>query len=492
MTRALYVVRSSGALPATVVIPSRSAWRAATTIATASSWPGIAVEDQRARATSARRRRRRRRRGRPGGRPTRPRTSPPSRRHRSTGPTPGGRRRAGRSRSPAPGAPSRPCMTVYASIVAGPAASSPLASSRRGEGVDLVLRVGVAEAARPAARCRRRRTRASWRSRRWPTRGPSRPAAGAGRCTTVAMACIDVVVPRTAGERQAAGAGQLAVESTGRATGRRAARPTGSTSRGRRWRCRRCRRRRARAPACRRARWPACGRTCRGWTRTGARGSRCPSAGRPSGPRRRRGARPPRPSTMMIAAPMSTSLLEFMYLRYGRPMRRLLADVVRISSGVLASRIHAAGLSAATSLKRDHSSLTAHEVLLGIAAGGGADRRLEHRVDLHRQVRRPARPRPGGSCRGPRRASPAAGPRAPSATSSSAFCLRARMRVRHASPPVSTTMSTLAGEDLLRRRVDERLGRVAAGRRVGELARRLAEALGDDPAPGCRTSTTAS
>ena len=40
MTRALYVVRSSGALPATVVMPSRSVWRAATTIATASSWPG--------------------------------------------------------------------------------------------------------------------------------------------------------------------------------------------------------------------------------------------------------------------------------------------------------------------------------------------------------------------------------------------------------------------------------------------------------------------
>ena len=39
-------------------------------------------------------------------------------------------------------------------------------------------------------------------------------------------------------------------------------------------------------------------------------------------------------------------------------MRRLLADVVRISSALLASRIHAAGLSAATELNRDHSSLT--------------------------------------------------------------------------------------------------------------------------------------
>ena len=40
MTRALWVVRSSGALPATVVMPSSSVWRAATTIAIASSWPG--------------------------------------------------------------------------------------------------------------------------------------------------------------------------------------------------------------------------------------------------------------------------------------------------------------------------------------------------------------------------------------------------------------------------------------------------------------------
>ena len=40
MTSALRVVRSSGALPATVVTPSSSVWRAATTSAIASSWPG--------------------------------------------------------------------------------------------------------------------------------------------------------------------------------------------------------------------------------------------------------------------------------------------------------------------------------------------------------------------------------------------------------------------------------------------------------------------
>ena len=88
----------------------------------------------------------------------------------------------------------------------------------------------------------------------------------------------------------------------------------------------------------------------------------------------------------MIAAPMSTSLLEFMYLRYGSPISRFCADVVRISSGVLASRIHAAGLSAATAENRGPQLADPHEVLLGVPAGGGADRRLEHRVDLHRQV----------------------------------------------------------------------------------------------------------
>ena len=40
MTMAFRVVDSSGALPATVVMPSRLVWRAATTIAIASSWPG--------------------------------------------------------------------------------------------------------------------------------------------------------------------------------------------------------------------------------------------------------------------------------------------------------------------------------------------------------------------------------------------------------------------------------------------------------------------
>ncbi len=40
MMIALRVVDDSGALPLTVVMPTSSVWRAATTIAIASSWPG--------------------------------------------------------------------------------------------------------------------------------------------------------------------------------------------------------------------------------------------------------------------------------------------------------------------------------------------------------------------------------------------------------------------------------------------------------------------
>ena len=59
----------------------------------------------------------------------------------------------------------------------------------------------------------------------------------------------------------------------------------------------------------------------------------------------------------MSAAAMSTSLFEFMYFGYGNPTMRLSADAVRICSAVFASRIQAFGLSAATALKRAHSSL---------------------------------------------------------------------------------------------------------------------------------------
>src|SRR6476620_12315240 len=59
----------------------------------------------------------------------------------------------------------------------------------------------------------------------------------------------------------------------------------------------------------------------------------------------------------MTAAAMSTSLLEFMYLVYGRPTIRFDGDGVRISCGVRACCNHAAGLCEATVLNRDHSAL---------------------------------------------------------------------------------------------------------------------------------------
>src|SRR4051794_8772589 len=61
---------------------------------------------------------------------------------------------------------------------------------------------------------------------------------------------------------------------------------------------------------------------------------------------------------MMSAAAMSTSLLEFMYFGYGKPIIRLSGPGVRISSGVRLRCNQALGLPAATDEKRDHSSDT--------------------------------------------------------------------------------------------------------------------------------------
>ena len=58
----------------------------------------------------------------------------------------------------------------------------------------------------------------------------------------------------------------------------------------------------------------------------------------------------------MSAAAMSTSLFEFMSFGYGVPIIRFDGDGVRISSALFASRTHAYGLPAATSLNRAHSS----------------------------------------------------------------------------------------------------------------------------------------
>ena len=58
------------------------------------------------------------------------------------------------------------------------------------------------------------------------------------------------------------------------------------------------------------------------------------------------------------AAAMSTDMLAFMNLVYGKLICRLRADGVRMSSAVMLSRTQAFGLSCATSLNRDHSSET--------------------------------------------------------------------------------------------------------------------------------------
>jgi len=58
---------------------------------------------------------------------------------------------------------------------------------------------------------------------------------------------------------------------------------------------------------------------------------------------------------MMMAAPMSTLLFEFITLRYGNPTIRFCGVMAAISSDDIGVRVHAYGLSAATWLNRDHS-----------------------------------------------------------------------------------------------------------------------------------------
>ena len=57
---------------------------------------------------------------------------------------------------------------------------------------------------------------------------------------------------------------------------------------------------------------------------------------------------------MISAAPMSTIMLAFMNLVYGKLIARFRGDGVRISSAVMLCRTQAFGFSWATSLKRDH------------------------------------------------------------------------------------------------------------------------------------------
>ena len=115
----------------------------------------------------------------------------------------------------------------------------------------------------------------------------------------------------------------------------------------------------------------------------------------------RRGARAASTEQMMIAAPMSTSLFEFMYLRYGRPIEAVArADVVRISSAVLASRIHACRVVGGDGAEPGPQLADRDEVLVG---DRGRRRRGSRSRTSGRSApagTRRARPRPGGSCRG--------------------------------------------------------------------------------------------
>ena len=145
---------------------------------------------------------------------------------------------------------------------------------------------------------------------------------------------------------------------------------------------------------------------------------------------------------MMSAAAMSTSLFEFMYFRYGKPIIRLPRRDGRRSPRPSSRRwIHAYGLAAATAVKRAHSSLILRTCASTVSAGGGPDRGLEHRVHLHRQE-----DAPGDLARVAhlellaehdrrlvvRRLRPL----------EVAPALRARIRVRHASPPARMATSS--------------------------------------------------
>ena len=183
MTRALWVVRSSGALPATVVIPTRSHRWAATTMAMASSWPGSQSRITAGRSTAVAGFRHavlRSYRGERSGRPTRhPSTRWPCRR-RWTSPMPDGRRVARTRRWPTaaccPGRAS-PCTPRSSP----PSASCCSAATTCRQAVDLGLRLIMAK---PVGRRRRgvdtervlRQVPASW-----PTPGPARRCARAVR-----------------------------------------------------------------------------------------------------------------------------------------------------------------------------------------------------------------------------------------------------------------------------------------------------------------------
>ena len=297
------------------------------------------------------------------------------------------------------GSPSRENITEYASMSAGPAASAPIGEFPLRERVDLVLGRLVAEAAvGGVGRVHAERVLGHVAAVRphQPARRRSLAQLGHDRRDRVHR----VVVPRAATEREAAGPRPLPLHRVdaerlcAELDGRREARVEVDRVRPRRSTCRP-----VRARAARPARSPGCGRTCRGSTRSRARGSRSPECGntqRSSAMPRRRAA-----STehMISAAPMSTSLLEFISFGYGNPIIRFAGPTVVISSGDLRladPRVRVAGGDVA---EVGPQLAEVRLVLLDGAARSGAQRGLEHRVDLDRHDDADVRARRDGSCR---------------------------------------------------------------------------------------------
>ncbi len=146
---------------------------------------------------------------------------------------------------------------------------------------------------------------------------------------------------------------------------------------------------------------------------------------------------------MMSAAAMSTSLLEFIDFVYGKPIIRLRSVGVRISSAVIAVRSHACGLFAATSEKRDHSSLatTCCSSTVRPAAARMAVSNIGYTCTGMAMPRASSASwfivRSSPMSRGMR---PSGAFGQPSVATSTPAAL-ARPRVRHASPPISTARS---------------------------------------------------
>ena len=182
---------------------------------------------------------------------------------------------------------------------------------------------------------------------------------------------------------------------------------------------------------------------------------------------------------MISAAAMSTSLLEFMYFGYGKPIIRLAGDTVRISSADFGSRIHALGLAAATALNLAHSSLI-------LTWCSSTDSPAAARIAVSNigytwtGITIPRATSVGWFITS---SSPSRRGVAPSgAFGQSNWCpaLRARLRDRQASPPVRMARSRSPARISPAVRLTRLCALVAAVRGDRRLPRGQAEHLGDD------------